>query len=121
MKHFRAFDKIRIKRVFLSILFISMLLSACKPQPDESENITRTTISFAAIDGQRTAYETLIAAFESQNPDIEVKFVTLEVDPSNMSGFASQADAIALPVVPVGSDAYNYLDIQPSGRNGHKF
>ncbi len=30
-----------------------------------------------------------------------------------MSGFATQADTIALPVLPVGSDAYNYLDIQP--------
>ena len=121
MEYFRFFDKIRIKKVFLSILFISMLLSACKPQPDESENITRTTISFAAIDGQRTAYETLITAFESQNPDMEVQFVALKVDPSNMSGLASQADTIALPVLPVGSDAYNYLDIQPLAETDTNF
>jgi multiple sugar transport system substrate-binding protein len=98
-----------------------MLLSACKPQPDESENITRTTISFAAIEAQRAEYEALIAEFEVQNPDIDVKFVNLAVDPSNMSGFATQADAIALPVVPVGSDAYTYLDIQPLAETDSDF
>lgn len=121
MKHSRAFDKIRIKRVFLSILFISMLLSACKPQPDESENITRTTLTFAAIESQRTEYEALITAFEAENPDIDVQFVNLAVDSSNMSGFASQADAIALPVVPVGADAYTYLDIQPLAETDSSF
>jgi ABC-type glycerol-3-phosphate transport system substrate-binding protein len=102
-----------IQVIIIAIILGSLLLSACNPQPDESENNTRNTISFAAIDGQRIAYETLIVEFEVQNPDIEVQFVALEVDPSDMSGLASQADTIALPVLLVGSDAYNYLDIQP--------
>jgi len=81
----------------------------------------KTTITFAAIEAQRAEYAALIAEFEVQNPDIDVKFVNLAVDPSNMIGFATQADAIALPVVPVGSDAYTYLDIQPLAETDSSF
>jgi len=112
-------------RILNSIIIIItvFIVSGCNSN-DTIQNLDdkaqKTTITFAAIEAQHAEYAALIAEFEVQNPDIDVKFVNLAVDPSNMSGFATQADAIALPVVPVGSDAYTYLDIRTTGRNGYK-
>jgi multiple sugar transport system substrate-binding protein len=110
--------KPRFLRILNSIIIILtvFIVSGCNSNNtiQNLDNKTqKTTITFAAIEAQHAEYAALISEFEVQNPDIDVKFVNLAVDPSNMSGFATQADAIALPVVPVGSDAYNYLDIQP--------
>ncbi|MBW6472864.1 MAG: extracellular solute-binding protein [Anaerolineaceae bacterium] len=110
--------KPKFLRILNSIIIIItvFIVSGCNSN-DTIQNLDdktqKTTITFAAIEAQHAEYAALIAEFEVQNPDIDVKFVNLAVDPSNMIGFATQADAIALPVVPVGSDAYTYLDIQP--------
>lgn len=113
MKQSRLFGNKIFQKVSLLLIIGSILLSACNQQPAETINNNQVALTFAAIESQRTEYEALITAFEAENPDINVQFVALEVDPGNMSGFASQADAIALPVAPVGADTYNYLDLDP--------
>ncbi|PKO05316.1 MAG: hypothetical protein CVU41_11810 [Chloroflexi bacterium HGW-Chloroflexi-3] len=121
MKQSRQFVNKKIQKTPLLLIIGVILLSACNQQPVENTNSGEAAITFAALEGQRAEYAALIAEFEVQNPDIDVQFVNLAVDPTNMSGFATQADAIALPVVPVGSDAYNYLDIQPLAETDSSF
>lgn len=72
--------------LFLFVLVLGMLLSACQkrstespsPTPEQIEPPTQTVISFACFDSERATYEQLAQAFHQANPDIQVKVISLD-------------------------------------------
>jgi ABC-type glycerol-3-phosphate transport system substrate-binding protein len=48
--------------------------------PDATASASAVTISFAAPEPERSAYEPLIAAFNQQNSDVHVQFVPLPME-----------------------------------------
>jgi multiple sugar transport system substrate-binding protein len=72
------------------------------------------TITFAAAKIFKSRYEVLIEAFEAQNPNIQVQFVSLDDDGQILdhASAASMADVIMISP-PDEEDSYYYLDLEP--------
>ena len=101
-----------IQQIGIWVLLI-IFTTACGKIPNTEQGNGAITISFSASPELQSQYDPLIAAFEAEYPDIQIQFIPLEVDPSNMNGYAFLADTVALPALPVGEDATTYLDLQP--------
>lgn len=108
--------------VFGGSFLVKRLVPAPTPAGEATQEIPPTqtgnqeeapvTITFADFGGFQAQYEPLIAAFHEQNPKITVQFVPLQAEPGQI-GLASQADVLVLPQMPLASESYTYLDLDP--------
>lgn len=65
-------------RRLVSLILLITLLSACNLLPRSDQSFDGMTISFAAWESERPAYETLAAQFSSEYPDVRVVVVAME-------------------------------------------
>lgn len=99
------------------ILVAIVVLAGCAPAPalPPTTNLATTTITFAELPANRGRYEPLIAAFQQQNPGLEVQFVpvdTTTVGTRTGPQIAAAADTSLVQVLE--PSAVNvFLDVRP--------
>jgi ABC-type glycerol-3-phosphate transport system substrate-binding protein len=123
-----------IPRAWRALLALLTLLAACGAPPAPAAPAATNmptdqagepvTITFAAPEFERAAYEPLIAAFEAENPDLRVRFVSLDevsgaggdsFDPAAMLRNTVSAADTALPLFVRPDDVASgmLLDLAP--------
>lgn len=106
-----------MNRRFLGMLGVvgaaALVLTACAPAGDSDGPVTITYTNFISNDGNEANLQTIVDAFEAENPDITVEVTTL---PYGDYGTALQTDLAAGTVSDVFDIEYaNYPAYQASG------